>query len=163
MDNSNTNKPVVIYGPTGCGKTRYAQVLAKHYGKEIIIDDWNGHSKKASTLDALYLTNEDLSGTSSDHVISFHEAAMAAGIKIADHHTPNSDPQRRYCKDCIHCADNNRWDPECSAPEALVYDLVIGPKNRHCRQMRTDKQLCGSAGHFYVTKPIDSSEKRGES
>lgn len=163
QENLQSNKPLIIYGPEGCGKTRYAQVLARHFGKEIIIDDWSGHNPKTATLDALYLTNEDLSDSNDSRPIPFHVAAKAAGIDISDHHTPDSDLQRRYCKDCIYCQDNMRWDPECSAPEAVVFDLVTGPRNRHCRQMRTDKRLCGSAGHFYVPRPIDSDGKRGES
>lgn len=36
---------IVIHGPQGCGKTRNAQALAKHFGCSRIVDDWNGRSK----------------------------------------------------------------------------------------------------------------------
>lgn len=32
---------VIIYGPQGCGKTRFASMLAAHYGKSTIVDDWS--------------------------------------------------------------------------------------------------------------------------
>lgn len=39
-------KPVVvIHGPQGCGKTRHAQALARHFGCEQITDDWSGHGR----------------------------------------------------------------------------------------------------------------------
>lgn len=34
------SKAVIIRGPQGCGKTRNAEALAKHFGKTLIIDDW---------------------------------------------------------------------------------------------------------------------------
>ena len=50
---SNDTTPVVIYGPAGCGKTRYAQALARHYRKPIIMDDVSKHDKGAFGLNAL--------------------------------------------------------------------------------------------------------------
>ena len=38
QENLQSNKPLIIYGPEGCGKTRYAQAPDRHFGKEIIID-----------------------------------------------------------------------------------------------------------------------------
>lgn len=31
---------VIVHGPQGCGKTRHAGVLAKHFGVARIIDEW---------------------------------------------------------------------------------------------------------------------------
>jgi hypothetical protein len=48
---------VIVYGPQGCGKTRYGQAIANHFGKTHIIDDW----KLGDHLpqDALCLTNDE--------------------------------------------------------------------------------------------------------
>lgn len=46
---------IVIHGPQGCGKTRSAEALAKHFGCSHIVDDWNGRDKVAPG--ALVLTN----------------------------------------------------------------------------------------------------------
>lgn len=33
---------IILHGPQGCGKTRYAERIAKHLGRDKIVDDWNG-------------------------------------------------------------------------------------------------------------------------
>ncbi len=33
---------IIIYGPQGCGKTRNAQVIAKHFKLSKIVEGWNG-------------------------------------------------------------------------------------------------------------------------
>lgn len=51
------SKPsVVIYGPPGCGKTRNAQALAKHFGLRIILDEWNIRKPGIPPADTLVLT-----------------------------------------------------------------------------------------------------------
>jgi fructose-1,6-bisphosphatase/inositol monophosphatase family enzyme len=37
------NKPVIVYGEQGCGKTRNAKAIATHYRKSIIIDEGAGY------------------------------------------------------------------------------------------------------------------------
>ena len=97
QENLQSNKPLIIYGPEGCGKTRYAQVLARHFGKGIIIDGLSRYDAEETTLNALYLTNEDLSDSDDSRAIPFHVAAKAAGIKLSDHSTPSSrNSHRRY-------------------------------------------------------------------
>lgn len=49
-------RSVIVFGPKGSGKTRYAEALRKHFGMESIIDDWNG-SSAFPTCDALVLTS----------------------------------------------------------------------------------------------------------
>ncbi|MGR4894994.1 hypothetical protein ACIPR8_06930 [Stenotrophomonas sp. LARHCG68] len=50
------NRSLIIYGPTGCGKTEHAQALCEHFELERIVDDWNG-SDPYPTHGALVLTN----------------------------------------------------------------------------------------------------------
>ena len=45
--------PIVIYGPPASGKTRNRDMLAKHFGKSLIVDGWDGRSRLAD--DALAL------------------------------------------------------------------------------------------------------------
>lgn len=72
-----TPEAVVIYGPDGCGKTRNAAALMKHYGKRVAYHYHMGmpplrlHSPRA-----LILSNIDLPGS-----IPFAMAMRAAGIQ----------------------------------------------------------------------------------
>lgn len=150
------NLPVIVYGPAGCGKTRYAQTLAKYYGKKIIIDGW-GDSNSKPVEDALYLTCEDMSSSGYRYTVPFHAAAKAAGIDLSDIPSLKSF-EPRYCKDCVFCGSDMRWDPECTAPEAFTNDLILGPTNERCRHMRADKESCGSEGFFYTCKPNSDPE-----
>lgn len=54
---ADTGPAVIIYGPRGCGKTRNAAALAKHYGKTTIIDDWT--FSDLLPANAICLTNDD--------------------------------------------------------------------------------------------------------
>lgn len=157
QENLQSNKPLIIYGPEGCGKTRYAQVLARHFGKEIIIDGLSRYDAEETTLNALYLTNEDLSDSDDSRAIPFHVAAKAAGIKLADHSTlPDSEPQRRYCKDCQYF-DKHRTlnDGFCSHPSTFVIDLVTGPQKQPCRYIRKDNAACGIQGKLFSPKNVN--------
>jgi Holliday junction resolvasome RuvABC ATP-dependent DNA helicase subunit len=66
---------VVIYGPQGCGKTTHAAALARHYGKDRIVDDWV--PGRPAPADTLALTNACHIGA-----IHFLDAATAAGIRL---------------------------------------------------------------------------------
>lgn len=70
-----TGRPVVIYGPQGCGKSRHAEALAKHYGKARIIHE--GRMVDRYPADALVLTND--SGVPG--AIAFDDAMRAAGLR----------------------------------------------------------------------------------
>lgn len=75
------NKPViVIHGPQGCGKTRHAQALAKHFGCDRIVDDWEGEDRRAGTL---VLTNdvEPASILPGMVVLPFADAMRRAGLQ----------------------------------------------------------------------------------
>ena len=67
---------VVVYGPPGCGKSTHASALARHYGKERIVDDWMPGSPVRA--DTLVLTN-----VPHGDAIDFVDAARAAGIRLA--------------------------------------------------------------------------------
>jgi hypothetical protein len=69
-------KGVVIYGPQGCGKSKHAAVLAQHYGKDRIVDDWMPGGPVPA--DTIVLTNIPHSSA-----IDFVDAARAAGIRLA--------------------------------------------------------------------------------
>jgi hypothetical protein len=47
---------IVIYGEQGSGKSRHADKLLAHFGKSVLVDDWDGVS--ALPPDALALTSE---------------------------------------------------------------------------------------------------------
>lgn len=50
----NDTTAVIVYGPTGCGKTRNAHRIAAYLGYEIIIDEWTADDP--ITPNALHLT-----------------------------------------------------------------------------------------------------------
>jgi hypothetical protein len=67
---------VVIHGPQGCGKTRRAQALARHFGCERIVDDWDGVSELQP--DVLALTSADsIRPLPDSRVIAFDVAEMS--------------------------------------------------------------------------------------
>jgi thymidylate kinase len=66
----------VIYGPDGCGKTTHAVVLAKHFGKSRIVDDWTPGGRLDA--DTLALTSTPHQGAK-----PFLVAIREAGIKMS--------------------------------------------------------------------------------
>lgn len=68
---------VVIYGPEGCGKSRNAAALARHYGKSVIVDDWQPHAGNRVPANALVLTN---ASPAPHGAIEFSAAMRAAGL-----------------------------------------------------------------------------------
>jgi len=67
---------IVIYGPSGCGKSAHAVALARHYGKDRIVDDWTpGGPVPADTLVLTSIPHGD--------AINFLDAARAAGIRLS--------------------------------------------------------------------------------
>lgn len=49
-------RPIIIYGPQGSGTTRNAALLAKHFGKTTIVDEW--FVGDVIVDNALHLTND---------------------------------------------------------------------------------------------------------
>jgi len=49
------NKSVIVYGPQGCGKTRHAERIRKHFGLDSIVDDFDPR-KGMMLYGVLYLT-----------------------------------------------------------------------------------------------------------
>ncbi|MFC5548174.1 ATP-binding protein [Massilia aerilata] len=71
-----SDKGTIIYGPQGCGKSAHAAALARHYGKDRIVDDWTpGCPVRADTL---VLTN-----IPHENAVNFLDATRAAGIRLA--------------------------------------------------------------------------------
>lgn len=59
-----SNKPIIVHGPQGCGKTRNGEKLRKAYGKAAVreFDDFlqlDQPEGKHLSPDTLYLTNMD--------------------------------------------------------------------------------------------------------
>lgn len=79
-----------IYGPQGCGKTRHAAALAKHFGKSRIVDSFEDR------VDVLVLTECDLVLTNEPHpavnCISFDDAMSQAGITLTQLSTSQEQP-----------------------------------------------------------------------
>lgn len=79
---------IVVYGPQGCGKTRAAQALAKHFGLDTIVDDADSvpspHQFK-STPGHLYLTHQPpvWADEFDRRVIPFDKAVQLAGLGVA--------------------------------------------------------------------------------
>lgn len=72
-----TPEAVIIYGPQGCGKTRNADALMKHYGKTVVYDYEPGMQPIFKhPARALILTDIDLPGS-----IPFAMAMRAAGLQ----------------------------------------------------------------------------------
>jgi cytidylate kinase len=74
---STSNDAVIVHGPAGCGKSRHAAALARHYGKTVIIDDWQPRAGASVPANALALTN---ASPPPDNAIEFSTAMRAAGV-----------------------------------------------------------------------------------
>lgn len=48
-------RTTIVHGPQSCGKTRHAEALARHFGCDRVVDDWDGFSPIPAG--ALVLTN----------------------------------------------------------------------------------------------------------
>ncbi len=68
---------VIIYGPQGCGKTRYSAELLAYYGKSQIIDDWEPNQPTPD--DAIILTHYAVKGAIS--YASAKAAILSGGPK----------------------------------------------------------------------------------
>lgn len=70
------NKSVIVYGPQGCGKTRYAERIREHFGLERIVGElWS--FKPLATDGHLYLvTSETWDSSGSVRSMSFAEVAQ---------------------------------------------------------------------------------------
>lgn len=73
-----TDEAVMIHGPQGCGKTRHAAALAKHYGKVFVLDYDSRIQPESYPADAIVFANVELPGS-----IAFDDAMSAAGLAIA--------------------------------------------------------------------------------
>ncbi|TAA45677.1 hypothetical protein [Pseudoxanthomonas winnipegensis] len=78
------NRSVIVHGPQGCGKTRNAVALARHFGLSQILDDQDPYRLPVGvSVGCLILTNHHL-GTVREHahcdVVAYAAAARAAGV-----------------------------------------------------------------------------------
>jgi hypothetical protein len=77
-----STKSVVVFGPQGCGKSRYAGAFREHFGLTEVVDDWSP-GDDAPRTGALILTNADLTHQRARNdwrrVYSFNEALALIG------------------------------------------------------------------------------------
>ncbi|MBN8260960.1 MAG: hypothetical protein J0L59_01390 [Xanthomonadales bacterium] len=78
------NRSLIVHGPQGCGKTRNAVALARHYGLSKVLDHHDPHALPPGvSVDTLILTNVDLTGTSyvgTIRCVPYKKAARDAGV-----------------------------------------------------------------------------------
>jgi hypothetical protein len=90
------NKSVIVYGPQGCGKTRNAERIRKHFGLERIVDDFCGIIGPAFDKGILYLTCFDDPGYKKIglRMISFAEVAQQINdaIPLTEWFGPDTTP-----------------------------------------------------------------------
>jgi len=67
----------IVYGPMGCGKTRNAERLARHFGATEIVDGWDGRSNLPPNC--LALTVEPPPRIRGARVIPFQDAIVMVG------------------------------------------------------------------------------------
>lgn len=138
-------KPVFIHGPQGCGKTRNADALCKHYGKSAAIEHEPGASLAGYPAHLLVLCTEPVDGS-----IEYTDAARAARIEMSTQtEAEATKPAVKYCKDCAFIQGANSVFPRCSAPGVGELDYVFGLGTHTCKDARATMTLCGpTATHF---------------
>ncbi|HZR35692.1 MAG TPA: hypothetical protein VFA75_09980 [Nevskia sp.] len=75
-------RTVIIHGPQGCGKTRNAEALRRHFKLERVIEDW-WDGRRIPAFGALVLTNNSPEPKWGKYrVIAFSEAmgALRGGV-----------------------------------------------------------------------------------
>ncbi len=55
-----------------------------------------------------------------------------------------------FCKDCSHIRDAQERFPYCAAPGTQRIDLVRGPLNLQCEELRATKGPCGIEGRLFA-------------
>ena len=70
---------LIVYGPAGCGKTRNARRLAKHFGLKRVVDEWD-RRRDGVVKNALMLTIEAPPASVVCRVLSFDEAMAQASL-----------------------------------------------------------------------------------
>lgn len=81
------SKPsIIIIGPAGCGKTRHADALRRHYGLDRVIDTGAELDRRyvVPATGALVLTIEPMSAPPGVRTINFTDAAASARIRSFD-------------------------------------------------------------------------------
>jgi hypothetical protein len=75
-------RSIVIHGPQGCGKTKHADALARHFKLDLWIDGYSW-SHEFPQNNCLVLTHEEppLHLAQNPRVISFDQAMTLAGLK----------------------------------------------------------------------------------
>ncbi len=70
------NNSIYIYGPQGCGKTRNAEHLCKHYGLTVIIDEYGEWRRTVSVpkQGALVIGQTEKDGPAGITAIPFEQA-----------------------------------------------------------------------------------------
>jgi hypothetical protein len=110
------NRPVIVYGPQGCGKTRFAERIAKHFGLTKIVDEFIGVGNLRRGV--LYLMTEATAPWYADcEQFSFDEVAQQinAAIPMTDWFHGDTDPVHVGVYQTDHDYDKSRpgycyWD-----------------------------------------------------
>jgi hypothetical protein len=78
------HESIIVHGPQGCGKTRNAVTIARHFGLARILDDQDPSALPPGvSTDTLLLTSVDLTGTAylaGCRVLPYEPAAREAGV-----------------------------------------------------------------------------------
>lgn len=79
------NDSIIICGPRGCGKTRHAEALRRHFGLSCVVEMDEAPTRGLAYKGALILTNDDAAAMAMGdarglQVYPFRRAAELAGI-----------------------------------------------------------------------------------
>ena len=128
---------VIVYGPQGCGKTRNAEALMKHFGCTGIEDDWalNQHVRRG----ALHLTSESAEDIQiarchglSGQVISF-EAAMEELPRGFHAKSPDAGAKPTNPKDGVGV---KKWRQYATVPATVVAEVGVAMLEGHIKGYR---------------------------
>lgn len=79
------NASVIVHGPQGCGKTRNADAMRRHYGLQQVVEADDIAGRTVPSFGALVLTcDKDAANRMAEHgslrAVPFTHAARAAGV-----------------------------------------------------------------------------------
>lgn len=75
----NQNRPTIIHGPQGCGKSRNSPALLALFGAETVIDEWDGQDPIPDGALALTNVPPPYPGAGSARIVRHGEAMALLG------------------------------------------------------------------------------------
>ena len=79
---------ILIYGPQGCGKSIMAPLLARHYGKRVVVENWYSDEMPPAHVLALTSDRDMLSKGAIEFfraLADYARSEAVQGVEVVEH------------------------------------------------------------------------------